>query len=67
MKKRIRNPFYASDFYLERKLSPSGFLVPAATVSTSSTSMDAPPFPGDGPLPPDLPPTVPAGPVGPAY
>lgn len=61
MKKRIRNPFYASNFYLEQKLSPSSFTLLYADYGSSGT-----PLPGDTPLDPTLPPIVPAGPVGPA-
>lgn len=60
-----RNPLYAPE-YLERKLSPSGFLsipVPTAMVSVPVPDPTDPPPP---PLPGDLPPIVPAGPDGPA-
>jgi hypothetical protein len=67
MKKKIRNPLYASNFYLERKLSPSSFLSSPLTVTTTYTAtVDGTTSTSDEPLSPDLPPIIPAGPTGPA-
>jgi hypothetical protein len=61
MKKRIRNPFWSSDFYLDRRLSPATIVSAPAVVSDPTS-----PLPGDTPPPPTDVPPVPGGPVGPA-
>lgn len=63
---KTRNPRYAPE-YLERKLCPTGLIVPAQVSGIESPPTYPPiaPYPTGTPNPPLVPPTEPAGPAEP--
>jgi hypothetical protein len=69
--RKIRNPRYAPEF-LERKLSPTSFMMAPATAQVATMSDPTPtPAPTPSPTPtdpsdPTTPPTDPSGPSGPS-
>lgn len=63
MPRRIRNPRYAPDFVLERKLSPSALGV--AAVPAQVAAYDGPTYPPTDPTDPTDPTTPPGDPGGP--